>query len=444
VSVLLGDAQSLLRAGVRLDVASGLSSTQVADFNRDGVDDLVVTSSRNNKVFVLPGLGGGFFNDTQPFVYETGSSPGRTLVGQFDSSPGMDLVTLNFGSSNLTFYSGFSAGERVDVATGGSGPIDAALADFNFDGSLDLVVAHNGDSSLGVLLGSADGFALFDTVLAADVQNPTAIALAEIGDGELGLLVVSEGDESVAVFNRTALVPDSTSPAFDAPQSFLASFANTVLDAALGSFSGSVPTVFSLLVGAALNFLSTPAAEGDDVSGASRGVSMKLWEQIDAWVTAGTQWLVQALGIPHDMQKGPQQPEELLKELLEMVLPVLPWKSMEEAIKQFTQPQASAERPSRAELVDTAIVDEDLAKLDADGEETPTDDGTPVRVTAARPADDAALPPPADPAVSAIERVRQHWIAYTLGAVAALAGGAAGWFGLRRLHQSNRMRRSHV
>ena len=121
VSVLLGDPGTVLRPGVRLDVGEGPTQTVVGDFNNDGMTDIAVASATANQVWMLPGVGNGFFNDTTPTIFNTGAGPQSLIVGNFDGKT--DLVTLNFNSNSLSFFSGFDPNSRVDIAAGGRIPL---------------------------------------------------------------------------------------------------------------------------------------------------------------------------------------------------------------------------------------------------------------------------------------------------------------------------------
>ena len=96
----------LLQAGV------GPVSTAVANVLGNGVPDLLITNSGSNNVWVLPGLGNGFFNDQAPVVLPVGTDPGELFVGQFTTGGGQDLVTVNSGSNDLTLVSGLDTGRR--------------------------------------------------------------------------------------------------------------------------------------------------------------------------------------------------------------------------------------------------------------------------------------------------------------------------------------------
>ena len=63
---------------------------------------------------MLPGVGGGFFNDQKPQIFQVGANPGPIFVGNFNGQT--DLVTVNAGSNDLTLISGFEGADSVDHA----------------------------------------------------------------------------------------------------------------------------------------------------------------------------------------------------------------------------------------------------------------------------------------------------------------------------------------
>jgi large repetitive protein len=200
VTVLLGQGQGAdwtLTPGPRLRAGSGPVSTVVQDVTGDGIPDLLVTNSQSNNVSLLPGLGGGFFSDLNPLLFATGSAPQQAFVGEFDGRPGLDLVTVNAGSNDLTFFSGFGPGRAI--ASGGSDPVAAVAGDFNHDGLLDLLVANHGDGRIALLLGGAAGLGLDRTFSSPDLPHPTALELSSQG-GALTFYVAEEGEEAAAGF----------------------------------------------------------------------------------------------------------------------------------------------------------------------------------------------------------------------------------------------------
>ncbi len=215
VSILLnnvasaGDpASTWLRPGPRLNVGLVPVAQLVPSTVPGGLPSLMVTNSGSNNVFMLPGLGSGFFNDVTPTVFATGNSPQSAFVGNF-AGLGQALVTVNYLSNSLTIYRGMNPNSRQDIGSGGLGPSAAVTADFAQNGGLELVVANSLDGALAVFAGTANGLVETDAIFSESLQHPVALALAEPGEGQgLRLLAADEGDENVRVFSReTVLQP---------------------------------------------------------------------------------------------------------------------------------------------------------------------------------------------------------------------------------------------
>ncbi len=144
VSILLNQPQGsslTFTPGPRLKAGAGPVSTVVQDVNGDGKPDVLVSNSLSNNVMLLPGVGGGFFNDTSPTTFAVGTNPGPIFVGNFDGQP--DLVTVNAGSNSLTLISDFTGPDPVitTISSGGLDPV-TAFAFSSGSGFDDLVVGQ--------------------------------------------------------------------------------------------------------------------------------------------------------------------------------------------------------------------------------------------------------------------------------------------------------------
>ena len=88
VTILLNQSQGgniSFRLGPRLNSGGiGPVSTVVGNFTGGVYPDILVSNSGSNNVALLPGVGGGFFNDQNPRTFAVGDNPGQVFVGNFD------------------------------------------------------------------------------------------------------------------------------------------------------------------------------------------------------------------------------------------------------------------------------------------------------------------------------------------------------------------------
>ena len=99
-------------------VGSDPSSVAVGDFNRDGVQDLVVTNSSSDTVSVLLGVGDGTFQDAVNFA--VGSDPFSVSVGDFNGDGIQDLAVANGRSDTVSVLLGQGLEHFARLRTSGS------------------------------------------------------------------------------------------------------------------------------------------------------------------------------------------------------------------------------------------------------------------------------------------------------------------------------------
>jgi hypothetical protein len=104
VSVFLGngDGTFIKPGGTRLDFPAGSNPTSivVADFNDDGLPDLVVTASGDDAFGLLLGAGGGEFD--LPIEVPVGTTPDSVASADFNGDGLPDLAITNFGSNTAS------------------------------------------------------------------------------------------------------------------------------------------------------------------------------------------------------------------------------------------------------------------------------------------------------------------------------------------------------
>jgi hypothetical protein len=208
LTILLGKgtgANWTLTEGPRLK-SGGLGPTSVAvrDVFGDGIPDLLVSNSQSNTVSLLRGLGGGFFNDQNPTIFNTGIDPRQVLVGNFDGTGGLDLLTVNAGSNDLTLISNFTTAPVTStIASGGTDPVAAVAGDFNGSGRTDLLVANNGDGVISLLLGGPEGLTRADTFSNPALPHPSDVALSFVNGDVLQFYVTEQGQDLAVGFEMS-------------------------------------------------------------------------------------------------------------------------------------------------------------------------------------------------------------------------------------------------
>jgi len=97
VSIFLGNGDGTFRAGGTIPVDSP-NAVLVADFNGDGKADLAVSNNYNGTVSILLGNGDGTF--AAPVPYKVGSNPWYLASGDFNGDGNADLVAANLTGTN--------------------------------------------------------------------------------------------------------------------------------------------------------------------------------------------------------------------------------------------------------------------------------------------------------------------------------------------------------
>lgn len=206
VSILFNEPQGnsfTLVAGPRLNAGTGPVGLAYGDFLGGSIPDIAVSDSGSNKVMVLPGRGGGFFDDQNPIVVQLADSPGPIFAGPFGAGPGTDIVALDPGTGNVTLISGLLTGAATTriFSSGGLDPV-AAIAIGGPDGFEDLVVANNGDGQVALLAGGPLGLSVEEVSRALDQLSPTGLALASFQNETLEVYATyatTEGQETASL-----------------------------------------------------------------------------------------------------------------------------------------------------------------------------------------------------------------------------------------------------
>ena len=159
-------------------VGKNPTSVTTADFNQDGLTDLIVTNIGNDSLSILFGNGDGSFKE--PKQLHVSVEPRALALSDYNGDGRTDIAVACAGSDQVVLFLGlaggrFSEGQRYPVQRT---PISIAAGDVNGDQKPDLVVALRNDK-IAVLLGVGDGtFTPGQRYEYGD--TPTSLALADL------------------------------------------------------------------------------------------------------------------------------------------------------------------------------------------------------------------------------------------------------------------------
>jgi hypothetical protein len=190
VLLMLGNGDGTFQGPTVLSISGAPVAFATGDFNRDGNADLAVTTS-TSAVSVLLGNGNGTFQAHAD--YPVASSPGSIIATDLDKDGSLDLLvgaTGNFQEGFISILLGHGDGtfqSHADYVEGSSVPV--AVNDFNGDGKNDVALVQGNLAQ--IVLGKGDG--TFIQPAPYDVGgSPLAVGIADFNnDGSPDLVVTS-------------------------------------------------------------------------------------------------------------------------------------------------------------------------------------------------------------------------------------------------------------
>jgi hypothetical protein len=281
ISIVFGNGNGGFEAPVEYSTGTDTDpyALTVGDFNGDKIPDIAVANYATKTVSVLLGTPAGTFTGHQD--YAVGTEPASVANGDFNGDGFADLVVANFYSNTVSVLlnkgtNGNGTFQTAATYSVGHGPISVAVADFNGDHKLDLVVVNETDNNASILLGNGDGTfkaqATYCVVTFANCVggNPLSVAVGDFnGDGFLDLAVADFQSQQVSILlgngDGTFQTPKAYSTLANPSSVVIADFnGDGKLDLALTStpLGSSAGNLVSLLLGKGDGTFSAPALYG--------------------------------------------------------------------------------------------------------------------------------------------------------------------------------------
>ncbi len=188
----------------------------IGDLNNDGIKDLAATAAGN--VFVYLGTGGGNFSP--PVLYPAGNPVAELVLADFNEDGILDAAVTNNDANEsspnfvprvaILLGNGTGGFLAPTIYPTGRGTASIAVADFNNDQNIDLVVGNSyrsafPDNRVGILYGSGTGtFSAPERFISG--INAFDVNVADFnGDGKPDITTANYWNEDVSVLYNTCL-----------------------------------------------------------------------------------------------------------------------------------------------------------------------------------------------------------------------------------------------
>jgi hypothetical protein len=206
------------------DSAYNPFSIAVADFDRDGKQDLV-TANYSSNISVLKNvsiLGGNvIFSPSMEFLVGAGLNPYWLAVQDFDGDGKQDVVVTNSSSNRISILRNTSTEPGVISFassiefTVGSNPSFVATADFDHDGKYDIAVANYDSNNVSILknTGAKVGSISFAAKIDLPIDsNASSLTISDFNaDGKPDIAVTNRISTKVSVFRNSSFDTETIS-----------------------------------------------------------------------------------------------------------------------------------------------------------------------------------------------------------------------------------------
>jgi hypothetical protein len=214
IELLLGDGKGGLQTPGRFFAVGRRPYERLrsADFNRDGLPDVVTTNLDDDTVTVLLSDGKGGFHEAAGSPFPAGAKPWQMAIGDFNRDKRADLAIIPYERDvpraeqvAVTVLLGDGRGgfstlhSQVLSLEGCHGPNSIAIGDLNGDGFPDIVVHCAESQSLAIFLGGAGQH--FKRISEPAIGGWGGVAVADLnGDGKADIVTANGDKGTITVY----------------------------------------------------------------------------------------------------------------------------------------------------------------------------------------------------------------------------------------------------
>lgn len=298
VSILLGNGDGTFKSAVAYNAGvTDVSNVAAGDFNRDNALDLAVTNPTDGTVSVLLGNGDGTFKTAVPYMTGTASTDQPIAISAADLNQDgiLDLAVTNRNAKTVGILLGKGDGTFNSTVTysttAGSvaGPAAIAAGDFNADNKVDLAITNQANNTVSLMLGNGDGTFQTATEFTTGNSGNSAggVAVADFNaDGRLDVVVANTTDNTAAVLLQRPQPPTSVTAGTVTPASVPLSWTASISSDVTGYnvYRGSVTGGPYTLAGSSTtnSFTDTSVASGTTYYYVARAVIANNLESVNS------------------------------------------------------------------------------------------------------------------------------------------------------------------